>query len=120
MTQTAQTRPSVVAEFLLQLGQAGVELAIDPGNDARLRYRPSDLGADLRQQLSDHKPHLLALLRGEALPDEHDSNTEAGYVLGERLGIAEDLGMPVHPGSPAWLVAVGEALLTMDPDRKDT
>jgi hypothetical protein len=35
---------------------------------------------------------------------------DAGYVLGERLGLADRLGMPTHPGSVAWLVAVGESM----------
>jgi hypothetical protein len=30
--------------------------------------------------------------------------------LGALLGMAEDLGMPTAPGSPGWLVAVGEAI----------
>ena len=37
-------------------------------------------------------------------------DTEAGYVYGERMGIGNGLGMPTHPGSPAWLVAVGESM----------
>jgi len=50
---------------------------------------------------------VLALLRGEGVPN---GDTEAAYVFEERLGVAQGLGMPVHPGSPAWLVAVGEAM----------
>ena len=42
-------------------------------------------------------------------PDPH-GDTNAGYVLGERLGVADGLGMPTHPGSAAWLVAVGESI----------
>lgn len=34
---------------------------------------------------------------------------DAEYVLGERLGMADGLGMPTNPGSVAWLVAVGES-----------
>jgi hypothetical protein len=34
---------------------------------------------------------------------------DAGYVFGERLGVADELGMPTHVGSAAWLVAVGES-----------
>lgn len=34
-------------------------------------------------------------------------DTDAVYVLGERLGVANGLGLPTHSGSPAWLVAVG-------------
>ena len=49
---------------------------------------------------------------GEGLPDETDPDTEAGYVMGERLVVADELGMPTHPGAPAWLVAVGEAMHT--------
>jgi hypothetical protein len=31
-------------------------------------------------------------------------------LSGERLGVAEGLGMPTAPGSPGWLVAVGEEI----------
>ena len=35
---------------------------------------------------------------------------DAAYLHGERLGVADDLGLPTHPGSAAWVVAVGEAI----------
>jgi hypothetical protein len=38
------------------------------------------------------------------------TDDDAGYVLGERLGVADGLGMLTHPGSAAWLVAVGESM----------
>lgn len=54
-----------------------------------------------------HRAAVLGLLvNGYALADD----TDAGYVLGERLGVAQGLGMPTHPGSAAWLVAVGESM----------
>ena len=32
------------------------------------------------------------------------------YAYYERLGIADDSGLPTHVGSPAWLAAMGEAI----------
>ncbi len=50
---------------------------------------------------------LLGLLVNGYAPYAHG---DAGYVFGERLGVADGLGMPTHPGSAAWLVAVGESI----------
>lgn len=41
---------------------------------------------------------------------------DASYAYLERLGVADDLGLPMHPGSPAWAIAVGEALALMRPN----
>jgi len=38
------------------------------------------------------------------------TRADGTYILAERLGIADDLGMPTHAGSPAWLIAAGEAM----------
>ncbi len=43
-----------------------------------------------------------ALGEGEHLGE---SSTEAEYVLAERLGIADELGLPTRPGSAAWNLA---------------
>lgn len=95
--------------LLLDLGCAGVEVAAHaPGSD-RLRHRPAVLAPDLSARLRLHKAAILGLLANGYAPGPGD-DPEAGHVLGERLGIADDLGMPTHPGAPAWLIAVGEAL----------
>jgi hypothetical protein len=96
------------AALLLGLGRVGVELAPDRTDPDRLRFRPAALSPERRDDLARHKPAVLALLRGEGVPS---GDNESAYVFEERLGIAEGLNMPVHPGSPAWLVAVGEAIL---------
>ncbi|MDQ7014648.1 MAG: hypothetical protein Q9O74_12255, partial [Planctomycetota bacterium] len=66
---------------------------------------PPALAARLRL----HKAGVLAILEEEGVPGELDGDSEAGYIMGERLGIADGLGMPTHPGSVAWLVSVGES-----------
>lgn len=95
---------------LRALGLAGVELAPDPRDAGRLRFKcaggTAALPPEHRDALARHKPDLLALLAGEGI----DGDGEAGYVLSERLGIAEGLAMLVHPGSPAWMLAVAEFL----------
>ena len=94
----------------LPLGRAGIELAPHPTDAARLRFKcpggPANLPPDLSTRLRMHRAAVLGLLVNGYTP----TNDDAGYVYGERLGVADGLGMPTHPGSPAWLVAVGESL----------
>lgn len=99
---------TAIAPLLLALGRAGIELVPNPTDASRLRHRPVLLAPDLAARLRLHKADLLAVLRGDGLPDESDA--EAGYIVAERLGVADGLGMPTHPGSAAWLVAIGEGL----------
>jgi len=96
-----------LALLLVDLGGAGVELATRAD---RLRYRPMTLPPDLSARLRLNCAALVTLLRAGYVPDASGADGEAVYVYGERLGIADDLGMPTHPGSPAWLVAVGESM----------
>lgn len=122
--------PHELAPLLLDLGHAGIELAPHPTDADRLRHRPANLPASLRDRLGVHKRAVLDLLRGGPVdrqfrtrahevggtvcalsrPEIDHPYPEAWYVLDERLGVADGLGMPTHPGSPAWLVAVGEAV----------
>ena len=99
--------PHELAPLLLALGRAGIELAPHPTDAGRLRHRPADLPPDLSARLRLHRGAVLVLLAGGYAPDAHAADDDAGYVLGERLGVADGLGMPTHPGSAAWLVAVG-------------
>lgn len=101
-----------LAPLLMALGRAGVELAPHPTDPARLRHRPADLTPELSARLRTHRAAVLGVLVNGYAPDPH-GDTDAGYIVAERLGIADDLGMPTHPGSPAWLAAVGEALDTV-------
>lgn len=112
--------PDAIAALLIDAGTRGVELAIDPAEPARLRHRPATLPPDLAARLRLHKAELLALLRGDGIPNESDHDSEASYVMVERLGVADELGMPTHPGAPAWLVAVGEGLNSSCPMTTDT
>ncbi len=95
-----------LAPLLLALGLAGIELAPHPTDAGRLRHRPADLPPDLSARLRMHKAAVVGLLVDGYAPADDD----ALYVLGERLGVADGLGMPAHPGSAAWLVAVGESM----------
>lgn len=93
--------------LLLDLGRAGIELALHPTEPARLRHRPADMAPSHVVALKTHRAAVLALLVNGYSPA---CNTDAGYVMEERLGIAEGLGLPTQPGSTAWLMAVGESL----------
>lgn len=95
-----------LAALLVALGVAGVDVALHPTDATRLRHRPATLPADLVESVLDHRSAILDLLNGGYSPLE----PEAVYVYFERLGIADDLGMPIHAGSPAWLIAVGESI----------
>lgn len=92
---------------ILAMGRAGVEVALHPTDAGRLRHRPADLPPDLSARLRLHRAAILGLLVGGYTPDPHG---DAGYVLGERLGVADGLAMPTHAGAPAWLLAVGESM----------
>ena len=100
--------PRPLGALLVEAGAAGVEVSSHPSAPDRLRHRPPELPTHLAARLAFYKPHLLRLLKtGFAPPDP-----ESAYVLGERLGVAQELGMSTEPGSPGWLVAVGEAIET--------
>lgn len=103
--------PHELAPLLLALGRAGIELAPHPTDAARLRFKcpggPADLPPDLSARMRIHRAAVLGLLVVGYAPA---GDTDAGYVLGERLGVADGLGMHTHPGSAAWLVAVGESM----------
>ncbi len=109
-------RTEVLASLLIALGREGIELAPHPTDPARLRHRrmtpvgwAADLPTDLGERLRMHKAAVLGLLAPCGLGGI-EAHPEAGYVLGERLGVADRLGLATHSGSPAWLVAVGEAM----------
>jgi hypothetical protein len=92
-----------LSTLLLELGRAGAELAPHPTDAAMIRFRPASLDAGLLDRLRSHRFEVLNLLCRPA-PGDTD------YVLTERLGAGAELGMPVHAGSAAWLIAVGESL----------
>ena len=108
--------PHELAPLLVALGRAGIDLAPHPTDPARLRHRrltpagwAPDLPPDLSARLRMHKAAVLWLLSGGCVPD---AEIDGAYILGERLGVADGLGMPTHPGSAAWLVAIGESMGT--------
>lgn len=94
------------ALLLIALGSAGVEVAIHPTNEKFILHRPSTLPNALFESVLDHRDAILDLLNDGYSPTE----PEAVYIYFERLGIGDDLGMPTHSGSPAWLIAVGESM----------
>ena len=95
-----------LGECLFALGIVGVELATHPTNPMRIRHRPATLPDALVLAVLDHRNAILDLLNDGYSPTE----PEAVYIYFERLGIGDDLGMPTHSGSPAWLIAVGESM----------
>jgi len=94
------------ALLLITLGVAGIELATHPTNPMRIRHRPATLPTDLVDSVLDHRDAILDLLSNGYAP----TDPEAVYLMLERLGIGDDLGMPTHIGSPAWMIAVGESM----------
>ncbi len=98
-----KTNAHELGRLLVALGRAGIELAARGGV---LMHRPSVLSPHLAERLTANRGAVLRLLVEGYTPASDD----ARYVLGERLGIADELALTVRPGSPAWLVAVGEAL----------
>jgi hypothetical protein len=103
--------PHELALLLLALGRAGVELATHPAHTGqRLRHRPADLPTDLSERLRLHRGAILGLLVDGYAPDTRAGDGDAEHVYDERMGVAVGLGMATHPGSPAWLVAVGESM----------
>lgn len=100
-----------LALLLVALGRAGIELARHPTDPALLRLRPARLDPDLLARLRMHKAAILALLATGCVSDSAGA-PEAAYIQAERLGIADELAMPTHSGSPAWLIAVGEAMIS--------
>ncbi len=90
-----------LASACVTLGKAGVQLALHGGT---LVFKLSAPDAMLRTLILRHRSQLEACLEVRAAPtaDAHDLFTE-------RLAIADDLEMPTHRGSPAWLIAVGES-----------
>ena len=101
------TIPYELGRPLVALVRVGVELAAHPTDLARLRYRPASLPVDLLDALTTHREEILAILGSD---DGDDPDDEAAYTFGERLGVADGLRLPTHPGSAAWLIATGEAL----------
>ena len=94
-TPTRSAPRSIVAALLVDLGCAGVELAPHPTDPARLRYRPAVLPPDLAHWLHILKAELLAVLRGEGIPDD----PEARYVP------ASVYGVNVYRNTPGATVA---------------
>ena len=100
--------PRSLGALLVEVGVAGVELSSHPSAPDRIRHKPPELPSHFTARISFYKPDVLRLLHSGFTP----ADAEAAYVLGERLGVAEGLGMSTAPGSPGWLVAVGEAIET--------
>ncbi len=95
-----------LAPLLVDPGIAAMEVAPHPTDPERLRHPPAVLPLDLSERLRMHRAVVGLLVNGYAPAD----GTDAGYVYAERLGIADRPGMPMHTGSAAWLVAVGESI----------
>ena len=95
-----------LAGLLIDLGAAGVALRVRRGV---LQIRCTDEQAP---RIEPYRAALLGLLNGY-----EPSGAEEGIVFEERLGVAEGLGMPTAPGSPGWLIAVGEAIRAEEADQ---
>lgn len=96
-----------LARFLIDLGRAGVWIATVSADPKKVRHKPAVLPADIAERLPVFRPHLLALLRLGYGP----ADDAAQDAFDERLRVAAENGLPVDPGSPAWLAAVGESML---------
>lgn len=94
-----------LADLLVDLGRAGVTLR-DAGSGVGFVPR-SALTPERAASLAVHKAGILALLAGVGMPEP---GTDAADLLAERLGVGDALGMATAPGSPGWMIALGEAL----------
>lgn len=99
--------PHDLTDLVASLGRAGIGLDRHPDDPTILRFRPTGIDAALVDRIRGSKAALLRLLV-EGVPIEPGSEAEA--VVGERLGVADELGMPTTPGAPAWSIAVAEAM----------
>jgi hypothetical protein len=90
---------TALADLLIELGAAGVTLWVRRG---KLRGHCTDEQA---LRIKPHREVLLSVLTGYV-----PTGAEEAYVFQERLGVAEERGMLTEPGSPGWLIAVGEAI----------
>lgn len=92
--------------ILVLLGRAGICLAAHPTDPELIRWYPARVPKGLLRHLLEEKPALLATLSRPPC----FATDAARDVFEERMGIAMSLDMDCHVGSPAWLIAVGEAL----------
>lgn len=92
-----------LATLLWELGRAGFTLS---GNGHLIgAISDNELDPTLEAGIRHHRHEILVLLGVEPTLDG-----DAREHLDERLGIAEELGMQVAVGSPAWLIAMGEVI----------
>ncbi len=100
-----------IGSVLLAIGMAEIERGRHPADHGRLRYQSTTLSSDLLEGLHAHRAAILRLRSSIGGKGGYSlAGAVAAIVYGERLGMAEGLGMLTHPGSPAWLVAVGEGI----------
>lgn len=95
--------PCEVAAAAVAMGRAG--LGFGPNGD-EWRPPPGVASALHVEQLAMWRTELLAILSAERLP----LSAEGEHTFHSRLGVADDLGMETHRGSPAWLIALGEGM----------
>lgn len=92
-----------LASLLWELGRAGFTLC---GNGHLIgAISDSQLDPTLEAAIRHHRHSILVLLGVEPTLDG-----DAREHFEERLGVAEELGMKVAVGCPAWLIAMGEVL----------
>ena len=103
---------STIATLLVEIGKTGIELRAHGNRPSDLLYRFRSPGAGLAtrperlaERMEAHRADLWHMLASSP-PLEDD----AEVVFIERLSMADELEMKTQPGSPAWLIALGEAL----------
>ncbi len=108
---TPELRPILQALFdqAPEGSDAVVPRLTDPPTNLRTPVSPAQLPLNLSSLLRLHRAAVLNVLLAGRAPE---NGTEPAAILSERLGIADDLALPTHPGTPAWLIAVGESILT--------
>ncbi|MFZ4576386.1 MAG: hypothetical protein ACOYN0_18530 [Phycisphaerales bacterium] len=92
--------------LLVLLGRAAISLSPHPTDPHLIRWFPAEAPKGLLRHLLAEKSAILVML-GQPLCFATDA---ARDVFEERIGIATSLEMDCNVGSPAWLIAVGEAL----------
>ena len=101
------THPPELGKFLLALGRFGGEVAPHPTKPGGVRIRSRKLPEKADAQGKSLESSIRKLLDEGYTP----ASDHAAYVFDERLSVGDELGVPTHRGSPAWLIAVGESML---------
>lgn len=100
-------------ELVAEAAARGVDLQPTPDGGLFASGPAEAMTPALLERLEAMRSEVIAELGGEPAPEDPAAE-EARLVFLERLGVADDQGMPTGIGSEAWRVAVALALAAAD------